>query len=51
MAETITTDIAIVGAGIAGAGLAAELAGNRGVVLIEREARPGYHSTGRSAAK
>jgi D-arginine dehydrogenase len=50
LAETITTDVAIVGAGIAGAGLAAELAGDLRVVLIERESRPGYHSTGRSAA-
>lgn len=45
-------DIAIVGAGIAGASLAAELAahGAHGIVLIEAEDRPGYHSTGRSAA-
>lgn len=44
------TDILIVGAGIAGAGLAAALGGRRDVILIERENRPGYHSTGRSAA-
>lgn len=50
MGESITADIAIVGAGIAGAGLAAELAGDFSVVLVEREDRPGYHSTGRSAA-
>jgi D-arginine dehydrogenase len=43
-------DIAIVGAGIAGASLAWRLAGQRSVVLLEREAQPGYHSTGRSAA-
>jgi D-arginine dehydrogenase len=43
-------DIAIVGAGIAGASLAAELAPHARVVLIEAEDRPGYHSTGRSAA-
>ena len=46
-------DIAIIGAGIAGAGLAAALAA-RGVagrtVLLEGEAQPGYHATGRSAA-
>lgn len=48
--ETIETDIAIIGAGIAGAGIAALLGGDHDVVLIEREARPGYHSTGRSAA-
>ena len=50
VADTIRTDVAIVGAGIAGAGLAADLAGDFDVVLIEQESRPGYHSTGRSAA-
>lgn len=43
-------DIAIVGAGMAGASLAAHLAGNARVVVIEGEDRPGYHTTGRSAA-
>jgi D-arginine dehydrogenase len=43
-------DIAIVGAGIAGASLAAELAPHARVVLLEAEDRPGYHATGRSAA-
>ena len=43
-------DIAIFGAGIAGASLAWRLAGQRSVVLVERESQPGYHSTGRSAA-
>ncbi len=43
-------DIAIVGAGIAGASLAAGLAGSVRVVVLEAEDRPGYHSTGRSAA-
>ena len=47
-------DIAIIGAGIAGASLAAELVG-RGdaglrVLLLEAEDQPGYHTTGRSAA-
>lgn len=44
-------DVAVIGAGIAGASVAAELAalGAR-VVLLEREAQPGYHTTGRSAA-
>ena len=46
----LRADIAIVGAGIAGASLAALLAQHRSVLLIEREAQPGYHSTGRSAA-
>ena len=50
MNDQISTDVAIIGAGIAGAGLAAELAGDFNVMLIERENRPGYHSTGRSAA-
>lgn len=43
-------DIAIVGAGMAGASLAAALAGKASVVLLEAETRPGYHATGRSAA-
>lgn len=46
----IATDVAIIGAGIAGAGLAAEIAGDLGVTIIEQETRAGYHSTGRSAA-
>lgn len=50
MAEEIRTDVAIVGAGMAGTGLAADLAGDFKVVLLEQESRPGYHSTGRSAA-
>ncbi len=43
-------DVAIVGAGIAGASLAAELAPHARVLLLEAEDRPGYHATGRSAA-
>ena len=43
-------DIAVVGAGMAGASLAAELAGKARVLLLEGEDRPGYHATGRSAA-
>jgi D-arginine dehydrogenase len=43
-------DVAIVGAGIAGASLAWQLAGERSVLLLERESQPGYHATGRSAA-
>ncbi|MEP6784270.1 MAG: FAD-binding oxidoreductase [Sphingomonadales bacterium] len=43
-------DVAIIGAGIAGASLAAELAPHCAVALIEAEEMPGYHSTGRSAA-
>ena len=44
------TDVLIVGAGIAGASLAAALAPWRRVVLAEAENAPGYHATGRSAA-
>jgi D-arginine dehydrogenase len=47
---TLAADVIIVGAGIAGAGLAAEIAGEASVLLIEAEDQPGYHSTGRSAA-
>lgn len=45
-----TTDIAVIGAGIAGASVASELAKDASVLLIEKEEFPGYHSTGRSAA-
>ncbi|WP_291297270.1 FAD-binding oxidoreductase [Elioraea sp.] len=45
------TDIIVIGAGIAGASVAAELAAaGRSVVLLEAESTPGYHTTGRSAA-
>jgi D-arginine dehydrogenase len=43
-------DIAIIGAGMAGASLAAEIADHASVLLLEAEDQPGYHSTGRSAA-
>jgi len=43
-------DFIIVGAGIAGASLAYELAQSSRVCLVDGELRPGYHSTGRSAA-
>ena len=43
-------DIVVVGAGMAGASLAAMLRGQASVLMIEAEDRPGYHSTGRSAA-
>jgi D-arginine dehydrogenase len=46
----LDADIAIVGAGMAGASLAAEVAGEVSVLLLEGEDQPGYHSTGRSAA-
>lgn len=43
-------DIAIVGAGMAGASLAADVAPHASVLLLEAEDMPGYHATGRSAA-
>lgn len=43
-------DAIVIGAGMAGASVAAHLAEKLRVILIEAEARPGYHSTGRSAA-
>jgi D-arginine dehydrogenase len=46
----LDADIVIVGAGIAGASLAAEAAGHGSVLILEAEEQPGYHSTGRSAA-
>src|ERR1700747_5642 len=45
-----TYDFIIAGGGIAGAWAGYELAQYGSVVLIEREAQFGYHSTGRSAA-
>ena len=45
-----TTDIAIIGAGMAGASLASFIGSRARVVLLEAEAQPGFHSTGRSAA-
>jgi D-arginine dehydrogenase len=44
------TDIVVIGAGIAGASVAAHLAETHRVILTEQEDRAGYHSTGRSAA-
>ena len=43
-------DFMVVGAGIAGASMAAELSRSGQVVVLEAEAHAGYHSTGRSAA-
>jgi D-arginine dehydrogenase len=43
-------DILIIGAGMAGASLAAEIGSDARVLIVEGEERPGYHSTGRSAA-
>jgi D-arginine dehydrogenase len=43
-------DVIIVGGGIAGASLGAEIAAKRRTLIIEGESHCGYHSTGRSAA-
>lgn len=48
--RTETADIVVIGAGIAGASAAAALAETHRVIVLEREAFPGMHSTGRSAA-
>lgn len=50
MSTAPTHDVAVIGAGIAGASMAWRLAGVRKVLLLEREDHPGYHTTGRSAA-
>ena len=44
------SEVLIVGAGIAGAALASFLSSTHRVTLLEAEAQPGHHSTGRSAA-
>jgi D-arginine dehydrogenase len=46
----INLDILIVGGGIAGASLGAQVAAARRTLIIEAEDQCGYHSTGRSAA-
>ena len=43
-------DFLVIGGGIAGASVAWHLAPGGRVIVLEREAQPGYHSTGRSAA-
>lgn len=43
-------DVAIIGAGMAGASLAAEIGREYRIIMLEAEDRPGYHATGRSAA-
>ena len=43
-------DIIIVGGGITGASLGAEVAGKRRTLVVEAESQCGYHTTGRSAA-
>ena len=50
MSDSPSADVIVIGAGIAGASVACELASTRRVLLLERERQPGYHTTGRSAA-
>ena len=49
--STARMDFIVIGAGIAGASAAYELAMFGDVVVLERESIPGYHTTGRSAAQ
>ena len=46
----VSSDIIIIGGGIAGISAAAELARDANVIVLEAEAQLGYHATGRSAA-
>jgi D-arginine dehydrogenase len=46
----IACDFLVIGAGVAGASIAAELAAHASVIVVEQEDRPGYHTSGRSAA-
>ncbi len=50
--STLRTDVLVIGAGVAGLSVASALAdrGQTGVIVLEQEEHPGYHSTGRSAA-
>ncbi len=48
VAETV--DFIVIGAGIAGASAAYALSAHGSVLIVEREAAPGYHTTGRSSA-
>jgi D-arginine dehydrogenase len=48
--ECRTFDVVIIGAGMAGAAVAAALSATHKVALLEAEEQAGYHTTGRSAA-
>ena len=50
MSQEFEADFIVIGAGMAGASVAAPLAERGRVVVLERENAVGYHSTGRSAA-
>ena len=46
---TASADVIVIGAGIAGASFACFAAERARVIVLEREAHPGMHATGRSA--
>ena len=46
----LSSNVIVIGAGIAGMSVAAELSKQATVIVLERETQPGYHATGRSAA-
>jgi len=48
--DRLSADIVVIGGGIAGASVAAELSNQCSVIVLERETQPAYHATGRSAA-
>jgi len=50
MSSNGVIDVVIIGAGIAGTSVAYFLSNHAKVLVLEREAQPGVHSTGRSAA-
>ncbi len=45
-----TADVVVIGGGIAGLSVAARLAGQARVAVLEGESAPGYHASGRSVA-
>lgn len=49
-AGAATTDVVVIGAGIAGLSAAAALSSDASVVVVEMEDTPAHHATGRSAA-
>ncbi len=50
MTNQLHYDVIIIGAGIAGVSLAARLAEQGQILLLDMEPHPGFHATGRSAA-
>lgn len=50
MTDAPRHDVIVIGAGVAGASVAAELARTHAVLLVEREPHPAHHASGRSAS-